>query len=186
MNMREHARGFSLIELLVVIAIVGIIVSMALLSLGLLGDDRRLQTEARRIIALLEVAEDEALMQGRDFGIEFMQTGYRFVEWDPFTESWAELIGDDTLRLRELPEDAGFDLFLEDKRVVLDADPQAFDDPEDDRPAARAERYAPHLFLFSSGDTVPFELHLFDDTNDQLVVIRRDELGNIEIVEDEV
>ena len=183
--MRDRKRGFSLIELLVVIAIVGIVVSMALLSLGILGDDRQLRTEARRVMALIEVAEDEATMQGRDFGIEFMQNGYRFVEWDPFTDRWAELIGDDTLRLRELPEDTEFDLFLEDKRVILELDPQAFDDPEDDGPARRAESYAPHLFVFSSGDTVPFELHVFNDINDQVVVIRRDELGTMEIVEDE-
>ena len=60
MKAPDLARGFSLIELLVVIAIVGIVVSMALLSLGILGDDRQLQTEARRVMALLEVAEDEA------------------------------------------------------------------------------------------------------------------------------
>ena len=185
MNTRGHLRGFSLIELLVVIAIVGIVVSMALLSLGILGDDRQLQTEARRVMALIEVAEDEATMQGRDFGIEFMQNGYRFVEWDPFTERWAELIGDDTLRLRELPEDMEFDLFLEDKRIVLERDPQAFDDPDDNGPVGLAKNYAPHLFLFSSGDTAPFELHVFNDISDQQVVIRRDELGNMEIAEDE-
>ena len=183
--MRRHARGFSLIELLVVIAIVGIVVSIALLSLGILGDDRQLETEARRVMALIEVAEDEATMQGRDFGVEFMQNGYRFVEWDPFTERWGELIGDETLRLRQLPEDALFDLFLEDKRVVLERDPQAFDDPEDEGPVGLAENYAPHLFLFSSGDTVPFELHVYNDISDQAVVIRRDELGTMEIVEDE-
>ena len=185
MNLRGHVRGFSLIELLVVIAIIGIVVSMALLSLGILGDDRQLQTEARRVMALIEVAEDDATMQGRDFGIEFMQTGYRFVEWDPFTDRWTELLGDDTLRLRELPDDAEFDLFLEDKRVLLERDPQAFEDPEDNGPVGLVETYAPHLFLFSSGDTAPFELHIFNDRNDQVVVIQRDELGNMEIVADE-
>ena len=180
MMTRSSSRGFSLLELLVVIAIVGIVVSMALLSLGILGDDRQLQTEARRVVALLEVAEDEATMQGRDFGIEFMQGGYRFVEFDPFTERWGELLGDDTLRLREIPEELEFDLFLEEKRVILDRDPQAFDDPDDTGPAALTENYAPHLFLFSSGDTMPFELHVLHVRNDQAVVVRRDELGNIE------
>jgi len=185
MNTRGSLRGFSLIELLVVIAIVGIIVSMALLSLGLLDDDRELQTEARRVIALIEVAEDEATMQGRDFGIEFLQNGYRFVEFDPFLEQWGDLLGDDTLRLRGLPEDVEFDLFLEDRRVALEPDPQAFEDPDEQRSMGPVTNYAPHLYLFSSGDTVPFELHVLRPDDDQAVVIRRDELGNIEIVTDE-
>ena len=184
MNICGRIRGFSLIELLVVIAIVGTVVSIALLSLGLLEDDRELQTEARRVVALIEVAEDEAIMQGRDFGIEFMLNGYRFVEFDPFEQRWGELIGDDTLRLRQLPESAEFDLFLEDKRVGLASDPQAFDDPDDDRSVGLTENYAPHLFLFSSGDPMPFELHLMRPLNDQAVIIRRDQLGNIEIVND--
>ena len=185
MNNSGRIRGFTLIELLVVIFIVGTVVSMALLSLGLLEDDRELQTEARRVIALIEVAEDEAVMQGRDFGIEFMLDGYRFVEFDPFTQSWGELIGDDTLRLRQLPEDAEFDLFLEDKLVTLQTDPQAFDDPDNDRSLGPTENYAPHLFLFSSGDPMPFELHVLRRLTDQAVVIRRDQLGNIEIVSGE-
>ena len=77
--------GFSLIEILVVIVIIGIVSSVALLSLGLLGDDRELQTEARRLISLVEVAQDEAVMQGRELGLEFMAHSYRFVEYDPLS-----------------------------------------------------------------------------------------------------
>ena len=70
MNVPARKGGFSLIELLVVIAIVGIVMSIALLSLGVLGDDRDLQKEGRRMIALVQVAQDEATMQGREFGLE--------------------------------------------------------------------------------------------------------------------
>ena len=47
MTIAGRRNGFSLIEILVVIVIIGIVSSVALLSLGLLGDDRELQTEAR-------------------------------------------------------------------------------------------------------------------------------------------
>ena len=43
-------------------------------------------------------------MQGRDFGLEFMQKGYRFVEYDPILDIWAEVLGDDMLGTRQLEE----------------------------------------------------------------------------------
>ena len=48
-------RGFTLIEILVVIVIVGTVLSIAMLSFGVLGNDRDLQTEAKRFVALMEV-----------------------------------------------------------------------------------------------------------------------------------
>ena len=43
MNSHSRRRGFSLIEILVVIAIIGIVMSIAMLSIGILGDDRDLR-----------------------------------------------------------------------------------------------------------------------------------------------
>jgi len=179
--------GFSLIELLVVITIIGIVMSIALLSIGLLGDDRDLQTEGRRMIALVQVAQDEATMQGREFGLELTANAYRFVEYDPLLGIWGELIGDDTLRMRTLPEDYEFDLFLEGQRVILELEPAAFDDPEeDDVNNAFRENYAPHIWIFSSGDMTPFELHILRLDGDLAVVLESNILGDVKFADDEV
>ena len=186
MSARGRNLGFSLIEILVVISIIAIVTSIAVLSLGLLGDDRALQTEARRMVALLELAEDEATMQGRDFGMEFMTSAYRFVEYDVFLDSWGDVIGDDTLRMRELPEDLELELLIEDKRVTLQTEPAAFTDPDDeDNAPTLLQNYAPHLFIFSSGDTAPFELRIRSLNDDRIVILRRDELGVFETLTEE-
>ena len=186
MNSPRLSRAFTLIEILVVVSIIGIVLSIAVLSLGVLGDDRELREEARRLAALVQVAQDEAVMQGRDFGIEFMSNGFRFVEYDPFLNSWAELIGDDTLRMRTLPEEAEFDLWIEGQRVLLDAQPAAFDDPEDEEEERlQVENYAPHILVFSSGDMTPFELHVFRTDLDQVVVLESNLLGDIKFVDPE-
>ena len=182
---RNRNSGFSLIELLVVISIIGIVMSIALLSLGLLGDDRELQTEGRRIIALLQVAQDEAVMQGREFGLELMADSYRFVEYDPLLNLWGDLIGDETLRQRQLPEDFEFDLYLEGQRVLLDLAPASFDDPEETMYQDLTESYAPHVLIFSSGDMTPFELHVLRTTDDLSVVLEGDLLGGIQFATDE-
>lgn len=185
MNSLRTNRAFTLIEILVVISIIGIVVSIALLSLGVLGDDRNLREEGRRLVALVQLAQDEATMQGREFGIEFMSTGYRFVEFDPFLNLWSEIIGDDTLRLRQLPEGTEFDLFIEGQRVLLDPEPARFEPPEESSVATSFENYAPHIFVYSSGDMTPFELHLLETELDQSVVLESNLLGDIKFAEED-
>jgi general secretion pathway protein H len=178
-------RGFTLIELLIVMVIVATVLSIAMLSFGLLGNDRDLQTEGRRFTSLMEVVQDEASMQGREFGIELMTSGYRFVEYDALTGQWADVPGDDTLRLRALPEDVEFELFLEDKRILLENDPAPFDEPDDpDKPSLRSasDVYNPHLLVYSSGDATPFELHLWRRFDDSRVVLRGNALGVVESI----
>lgn len=180
---RIRQTGFSLLEIMVVVVIVGIVVSVASLSLGILGSDRELRTEADRFMALAEVAQDEATMQSREFGIELMTAGYRFVEYDALSGQWADVPGDDTLRLRALPEDVEFELYLEDKRILLDNDPAEFDDPEKRATRAASKNYSPHLMIYSSGDATPFELRILQTYGDQNILLRGDALGMVEFVD---
>jgi len=179
---QHRQTGFSLIEIMVVVIIIGIVISVATLSMGLFGNDRALKTEADRFVALMEVAQDEAVMQSREFGIEIMTAGYRFVEYDPLGEQWADIPGDDTLRLRALPEDIEFELLLEGKRIVLDDDPATFDDPKTRTSRAATDVYAPHLLVYSSGDTTPFELRIIRSRGDDVLTLRGDALGSVEIL----
>ncbi len=167
---------------MVVVVIVGIVISVASLSMGILGKDRELKIQADRFMALTDLAQDEATLQSREFGIEVMTGGYRFVEYDTLAGRWADIPGDDTLRLRALPQDVEFELYLEDKRIVLDDDPAEFDDPDKQRISASSQNYSPHLLIYSSGDTTPFELHVLRKQSDQNIIIRGDALGLLEIV----
>jgi len=178
----RFAAGFTLVEILVVVVIVGTVVSIAMLSFGVLGTDRELQTEARRFASLVEMARDEAAMQSREFGIEIMTGAYRFVEYDGLAGRWADVPGDDTLRLRSLPEDEEFELYIEDKRIRLDEEPAQFEDPDERRGMTSNKPYAPHLLIFSSGDATPFELRILRAFDDQRVVLRGDAFGIVEIV----
>lgn len=176
-----RARGFTLIEILVAIVIIGIVMSVAVMSLSLAGDDREIRREARRMMSLIQLAQDDAMMQGREFGLEVMTGSYRFVEYDPATAQWAEPLFDDSLRYWSLPEEIEISLFLEDQRVQLDEDPDPID--YETEAGTQREEYAPHLLIFSSGDATPFELHLGSPRRDDLrVAIRGDLLGNLELL----
>ena len=177
----RYGSGFTLIEVLVVVTIIGIISAVVVLSLGNLGDDRELQTEARRITSLIEMASDEATLQGRDFGLEFLQTGYRFVEYDALTGQWSEVFGDELMRLRQLAQDTEFDLFLEDRRIQLDidaADSAQNDDADDNY---LRQDYLPHILILSSGDITPFRLEIVRNTDRSSVSLGVSANGEISV-----
>lgn len=176
-----YGSGFTLIEVLVVVTIIGIISAVVVLSLGNLGDDRELQTEARRITSLIEMASDEATLQGRDFGLELLQTGYRFVELDALTGQWSEVFGDELMRLRQLAQDTEFDLFLEDRRVLLDID--ATDSAQDDDAGDNylSQDYLPHILILSSGDITPFRLEIVRNTDQTSVSLGVSANGEISV-----
>lgn len=174
-------RAFTLIEVMVVVVIVGIISAVVLLSTGLLENDRDMQEEARRIGTLLDLAADEALLQSRDFGVEFTQQGYRFVEFDPFQEQWYELAGDDLLRPRTLTEDLRFELFIEDRRVLLGAEPATLGNDDEELDDRRKANYAPHTLILSSGQLSPFKLALIRDRDRLERMIEVTPQGTIEI-----
>ena len=131
MHNRQLQRGFTLIEIMVVVIIVATVVSIALLSVGVVGEDNELDKERRRLATLIEMAQDDAMMQGREFGIELMRSSYRFVEFDPLTRQWAEVPYDELYRLRFLPEGVEFALYIDDKLIPLEEDPQVLEDESD-------------------------------------------------------
>lgn len=186
---RARQSAFTLIEILVVVVIVGIISAVAMLSLGLVGNDRDLQREARRLTSLIQLAGDEAMMQGRDFGLEFVRSGYRFVEHDPLTEQWVELVGDEILRPRQLENEAEFDLYLEDRRVLLDDEAAEIEIDDEDEDERRDENllddYTPHVLIMSSGDISPFELTLFRQIDRTEITVTMSPAGEIDIGTDD-
>lgn len=179
--MRGRTHGFTLIEILVAVVIIGIVMSVAVLSLSLAGDDREVTKEVRRLTSLIEVAQTDAMMQGREFGIEFMSGAYRFVEFDVENNRWVEPLGDDSLKLWQLPEDYEVTLYVDDKKILLDPEPRTL---ATDNRNPQAE-YLPHLFVFSSGDSTPFELVITRRSDGVSAAIEGDFLGNLDTIEPE-
>lgn len=173
-------RGFTLIELLVVIAAIGILISIAVVSFNLISDDRGLQKQALQLSSLIELASDEAQMQGRDFGLELLQRGFRFVEYDSYLEVWDAVAGDDLLRQRELAQDMELELILEERRVLLQD--QAADTQQDGESKRDLNAdYLPHILIMASGDITPFQLLLIRQTDQLTVSLELQVGGELEI-----
>ncbi|MDA0680326.1 MAG: type II secretion system minor pseudopilin GspH [Proteobacteria bacterium] len=178
--------GFTLVEILVVVVIVGIISAVALLSFGLLGgNDRDLERDARRLSSLIEVVNDDAVIQGRDFGLEVMRSGYRWVEYDPFLDQWFEVTDDDVMRGRQLADGTEFELYIEEHRVLLQDEAKNTKDDEEQSGRNLTEDYLPHILVLSSGDITPFELRLFRISDRAELTLTMSLTGEMKIEDDD-
>lgn len=74
---RPHPRnGFSLVEMMVVLMVMGLLASVAVLTMP--GDERKLRTEAERFAARTLAARDEAIVGSRPISLVVSDGGYYF------------------------------------------------------------------------------------------------------------
>ena len=158
-------RGFTLLEVLVVVVIIGVMASLAVLSIGSRSVDDRLAVEARRLQELLTLAADEAVLQGVELGFVQTPDGYEFLilkdgSWTPLEEAGP-------LRARALGEPFYLRLQVDGRPVG----PVRTDD-------AKVE-LKPQIVLLSSGDATEFTLDLKAQQYDPFYRLSGDVLGRM-------
>lgn len=152
LNVEESTRirpstqtGFTLFELLVVMLILGLLASFAVLGIGSTSG-RQLEQEARRLVALAELARDQALLTGQLRALGFSRDGYAFLQMiylDSGQVTWVPL-DEPPLHERSLAA-RGIEpvLRLQGRRVALE-------------PGVGE----PHVIFNGAGEMIPFELEL--------------------------
>jgi len=90
-DMSLRVSGFTLLEILVVLTLISIIVTFALLSSGDVSAQHALR-EAKRLDALLRLAQQEAQLNNALLGWEQTVAGYRFThfhdqKWEAYPQS---------------------------------------------------------------------------------------------------
>lgn len=155
---RLPEQGFTLLEVLVVLVIISVIVGFAVLAVD--TGPEELRREGSRVASLLEMAGEEAVMNGREYRMVLHRHSYSFEE---FRAGKWEASADELFRRRQLPDDLALQLFLENQEIPLND----LDAPEAAKTVA--------LLLLSSGEITPFELTVTGSATAK-VVIRSDGL----------
>lgn len=157
-----RSAGFTYIELLIALFLIGLFVSLALLSLPGESPADRLQREAERLYARMNLAREEAVLQVRTLGLRIDEEGYRFLHLR--SDRWQALADDRLLPAHELPDSVQLSLDLEGIEVSLE-DEWDEDDTEDERPP-------PQIYFLASGEILPeFSLHLRGENTEAEFVI---------------
>jgi general secretion pathway protein H len=170
------SRGFTLVEVLVVIVIIGVLIGVVTIAAGVLGRDREVEDQAKRLWAVLVQAKEESELQGRNVGLLVDQTGYEFVQFDARRWAWVPVVDDDLLTPRQLPPGLVITLALEGREVVLkphserkpaDAnETQGSEDAEQSTGLVPVQKslqeadMAPQIMLLASGDVSSFDLRI--------------------------
>jgi general secretion pathway protein H len=133
-----------------VIAIIGLLVQAVALSWRSIGSDQELEQEAGRLRGMIDLLNEEALMQSRDYGIMFTETGYRFYVFDYRELEWVEPQADRLLEPHSLRPLLSMALALDGRDVPLEPDFESQD----------IENAEPQVMVLSSGEVTPFTLEM--------------------------
>jgi general secretion pathway protein H len=144
---RRRAPGFTLLEILVVVVIIAILTTLGVLSIGVLGGDRELESEVERYTDVLAAALEQAQLEGRDYGLYFGPDSYQVFVYSARKQQWESVTDDRLYALHPLPKGVTLTLVLEARTLVLD---QASPDSPP----------APQVMLYASGDADPYSLLL--------------------------
>jgi general secretion pathway protein H len=165
--MPNGAAGFTLIEVLVVVVIVGIMATLAVLSVGGRSIEGRLADEARRLHEILLFAGDEAVLQGMELGFVQTAEGYEFLvlregKWQPLEDGGP-------LRRRAVSRPFYLQLRVEGRPVTPARGGEQREEPK------------PQVLLLSSGEATEFTLDLRAEQHGPFWRLQGDALGHLKL-----
>ena len=158
--------------------IIGIITSMAVISVKVLGGDHEMDREAARLQAILVQSREDAMLVGTDVGVRIDPRGYDFLRYDSRKELWQPVTDDPMLRPRALPEGLTAQLRIDGREVVF-RQPGSTSLLEEGEPPAE-----PQLVVQASGDLVPFDVVLRRDGTTEERRVAGTAEGRIEVHDD--
>lgn len=182
--------GFTLIEIMLVLVLLSVSSMAVIMSLPDSQDDQ-MEEQASRFYQLVQLLNEDALLNGMDYGIYFNQERqeYRFMQlnvdgWQPMEQSrfFTEVKMEDSSV--EFEMELGGSAWADDDRLFEPGslfDEEMFADLEEDK-----KPIPPQVMVLSSGEVTPFVVTLFPgnergNLDDKTWEVKVDESGVIHL-----
>jgi general secretion pathway protein H len=180
---RTSSAGFSLLELLLVLVIVGLVATIAGVSVSSGSRSQQIDGGVRVFADIAAYAMDEAQLGGRDHGLLIRQRqaqrglAYSYEWLQRADDGWVPAVTDvDIFKPRDFP--AGLEVLLDVEELQANARYEQADTGTE----ADEQRLEPQVIFYSSGETTPGTLTLLDvDSGEILWLLEWDLLGRIKL-----
>ena len=136
-------KGFTLLELLVVMVIIALFAGLIMLTVTP-NDNKSLEREAKRLIHVIQLAQDEAIFQGIELGLNVQTDKYTFMRLQD--HSWLPLASDREFKEYRINPAALISVEIENENIVKSQD---------------EESPLPAIMILSSGELTNFKITLF-------------------------
>ncbi|MDE1463850.1 type II secretion system minor pseudopilin GspH [Spartinivicinus poritis] len=169
-RLRLNQNGFTLIEVLVVVVIIGVLASVAVLSLGDGGREREIRQQLSELALLFEQMQTTAVYKNQSYGIKLKEDRLSFLSWDRSNRKWQEEVSGKDKEIPWKPIKLAGGLTFQN--LMIDSK----DSPIGDLLAKQRKRLkdnqiikkelgpVPDIAFLSSYEVTPFKLTIVSDT----------------------
>ncbi len=168
--MQRHS-GFTLIEIMLVLVLLSLSAVAVIVTLPS-SSDGRLEEHAQRFLQRVQLLNEDAMLNGKDFGIWFDEEKglYRFLilssdGWEKMAEnryySESDLEAEFSITLQLGSDEWGDDDRLFEPGSLFDE--EMFTDEEKKKPSP-----PPQVMVLSSGEITPFQLAFYPNVGDEV------------------
>lgn len=167
----NNKQGFTLLEVMLTILLIGITATVVVMTLPThtnKANDPKWQAES--FVVLLQLAEDEALTSGNEYGIVLKESSYQFAQYNYTKKQWLPIFKGGLSKRRNLSEDIRLTMTLKgsiwDKDQPTDEQFIKDDEPDKIKSDDKIQPLKPQVFVMSSGELTPFTVE-FSNHNTQ-------------------
>jgi general secretion pathway protein H len=146
--------GFTLLEIVVVLMLIGIITGFAVLSLGTDPMKDQVNAEGRRMAAIIGHHRELAMLRLEQRGVLVSENGYRILRLRK--DKWEAVADRSAADRSELPDGLTLQLSVAELPATLKGAAAKGSEDDEDEPTK------PQIWIFSTGELLPFELVLSD------------------------
>jgi len=161
----KHQSGFSLIEILVAMAIMAVMIGMIVPYIGN-SNDKYAKQEVNRLLAVVEMVRDLAVIENREYGLTIDAKGYQFLLLNDEDENrpsrWQIISEHPLLSAYEFPEEVAVNVAIDGENIfksaqddiqIFEKDIDIFED-EEEEPIIEP----PQIYFLSTGEQNQFTL----------------------------